>query len=168
MSITKNVPLNWYSSMKKKIEKDSDNFWHRKLTLKVRNWHFSIAWFRLDVDLIKFFFYEKVLFFTQLSYHLMCRVLKKSYMLSNTHVTLLKITLSFFCSQLEISEDDLLDLRYIKLIEKVTLWIPLFLRQKRKLTPDGEEGPNVIWQINTNWRKGKMQKATKYFVAIIV
>ena len=36
----------------KKIEKDSDNFWHRKLTLKVRNWHFSIAWFRADVDLI--------------------------------------------------------------------------------------------------------------------
>ena len=28
------------------------------------------------------FFYEKVLFFTQLSYHLLCRLLKKSYMLS--------------------------------------------------------------------------------------
>ena len=26
----------WYSSMKKKIEKDSVNFWHRKVTLKVR------------------------------------------------------------------------------------------------------------------------------------
>ena len=26
MSITKNVLLNWYSSMKKKIEKDSDDF----------------------------------------------------------------------------------------------------------------------------------------------
>ena len=26
MSITENIPLNWYSSMKK--EKDSDNFWH--------------------------------------------------------------------------------------------------------------------------------------------
>ena len=36
MSITKNVLLNWYSSMKKKIEKDSDNFWYRKLTLKVK------------------------------------------------------------------------------------------------------------------------------------
>ena len=24
----------------KKIEKDSDNFWHRKLTLKVKFWHF--------------------------------------------------------------------------------------------------------------------------------
>ena len=35
MSITKNELLNWYSSMKKKIEKDSDNFWYRKLTLKV-------------------------------------------------------------------------------------------------------------------------------------
>ena len=36
MSITENVLLNWYSSMKKKIEKDSDNLWHRKLTLNVR------------------------------------------------------------------------------------------------------------------------------------
>ena len=35
MLITKNVLLNWYSSMKKKNEKDSDNFWYRKLTLKV-------------------------------------------------------------------------------------------------------------------------------------
>ena len=43
MSITKNVVLNWYSSMKTKIEKDSDNFWHRKLTLKVKFWHFLIA-----------------------------------------------------------------------------------------------------------------------------
>ena len=39
MSMRKNVLLNWYSSMKKKnwkIEKDSDNFWYRKLTLKVK------------------------------------------------------------------------------------------------------------------------------------
>ena len=42
----------------KKVGKD---FGHRKLTLKVRNWHFSIAWFRADVDLTNFF-YEKVLF----------------------------------------------------------------------------------------------------------
>ena len=37
----------------KKIEKDSDNFWHTKFTLKVRNWHFSIAWFRAHDDLTK-------------------------------------------------------------------------------------------------------------------
>ena len=61
----------------KKIEKDSDNFWHRKLTLKVRNWQFSITWFRAGVDLPKNFFHEKVLFFTQLSYHLMRKLLKK-------------------------------------------------------------------------------------------
>ena len=36
-----------------------------------------IAWFRADVDLPKNLFYEKVLFFTQLSYHLMCKLLKK-------------------------------------------------------------------------------------------
>ena len=71
----------------KKIEKDSDNFWHRKLTLKVRNCHLSIAWFRAEVDLTKNLFYEKALFFTQLSYHLMCRLLKKSYMLSNIHIS---------------------------------------------------------------------------------
>ena len=39
MSITKNVLLNWYPSMKKN-EKDSDDIWHRKLTLKVKFWHF--------------------------------------------------------------------------------------------------------------------------------
>ena len=32
----------------KGIEKDYDNFWHRKLFLKVRNWLFSMAWFRVD------------------------------------------------------------------------------------------------------------------------
>ena len=37
----------------KKIEKDSDNFWHGKLTLKVRNWQFSITWFKAGVDLPK-------------------------------------------------------------------------------------------------------------------
>ena len=28
---------------KKKVEKDSDDFWHRKLTLKVKFWHFLTA-----------------------------------------------------------------------------------------------------------------------------
>ena len=46
----------------KKIEKDSDNFWHRKLTLKVRNWHFLIAWFRADVDLTKTFLWKSAIF----------------------------------------------------------------------------------------------------------
>ena len=70
----------------KKIEKDSDNFWRRKLTLKVRNWQFLITWFRAGVDLPKKFSYGKVLFFTQLSYHLMCKMLKKSYTLSSVHI----------------------------------------------------------------------------------
>ena len=30
------VLLDWYSSTEKTIEKDSDDFWHRKLTLKVK------------------------------------------------------------------------------------------------------------------------------------
>ena len=29
MSITKNMLLNWYSAMKKKVEKDSNDFWHK-------------------------------------------------------------------------------------------------------------------------------------------
>ena len=37
MSKTKNVPLNWYYLIKKNNEKDLDDFWHRKLTLKARN-----------------------------------------------------------------------------------------------------------------------------------
>ena len=32
----RHVLLNWYFSMNKKIEKDSDNFWYRKLTLKFK------------------------------------------------------------------------------------------------------------------------------------
>ena len=43
MSITKHMLLNWYSSMKKKIEKDSDDFLHWKLTLNVKFWHFLTA-----------------------------------------------------------------------------------------------------------------------------
>ena len=60
------------------IEKDSDNFWRKKLTLKVRNCHFLIAWFRAEVDLTKNLFYEKVLFFTKLTSHFMSKLLKKS------------------------------------------------------------------------------------------
>ena len=40
ISITKNVLLNSYSSMKKN-QKDLDSFWHRKLTLKSWDWNFS-------------------------------------------------------------------------------------------------------------------------------
>ena len=56
--------LNWYFLLKKN-QKDSDNFWHRKLTLKVRNQHFLIDWFRTYVDLrnpISFFFMKKCYF----------------------------------------------------------------------------------------------------------
>ena len=68
--------------------KDSDNFWHRKLTLKVRNQDFSIVTCQTYVDLPKKFFYGKVLFFTQLSCHLMRKLLKKSWMVSNAYILL--------------------------------------------------------------------------------
>ena len=41
MSITKKVRLTWYSM--EKNENDSDDFWHRKLTLKVKFWYFLTA-----------------------------------------------------------------------------------------------------------------------------
>ena len=49
MSIKENMPLNWYSSVKKEIAKDSDNFRHRKLTLKVSNQHFTLKLLRMYV-----------------------------------------------------------------------------------------------------------------------
>ena len=39
MLFTKKVCLNWYSSKNFSL-KDLDDFWHRKFTLKVQNWHF--------------------------------------------------------------------------------------------------------------------------------
>ena len=48
---------------------NSDNFWHRKLTLNVRNQDILIAEFRTYVDLPKSISYEKLLLTTQLSYH---------------------------------------------------------------------------------------------------
>ena len=75
-------------------EKKMKNIW---IIFDIENWLwklenglFSIAWFRADVDLPKKFFYEKVLFFTQLSYHLMCKLLKKSYMLSSMYGSISK------------------------------------------------------------------------------
>ena len=44
--------------IEKKNWKDSNNFWHRKLTLKVRNWQFLMAWFRTYVDLPKKCYYH--------------------------------------------------------------------------------------------------------------
>ena len=52
MLLPKNVPLKWYFSIKKNL-KDVDNYWPKKLTLKVINWHFSISWFRTYIDLPK-------------------------------------------------------------------------------------------------------------------
>ena len=42
MSITTNMLLHWYSSIKK-IQKDSDDFWNWKLTLKVKFCYFLTA-----------------------------------------------------------------------------------------------------------------------------
>ena len=93
MSTTKNLPLNWYSSMKKKIEKDSDNFWRGKLTLNVRNWQFLITWLRAGVDLPENFCYEKVLFSTQLGkLPFDAEVAEISWMVSTLHVCTMYIT----------------------------------------------------------------------------
>ena len=50
MSITKSVPLKSYSSMNF-FYKDSNIFWHRKLTLKVRIWPFFITFVQLSARL---------------------------------------------------------------------------------------------------------------------
>ena len=60
MSISKKHAPKMILSNEKKKWKDSDNFWHRKLTLKVINWHFSIAWFRTYVDLSKSAIYHSI------------------------------------------------------------------------------------------------------------
>ena len=77
MSTTNNVPLNWYSSMKKKLRKiriifDIENLlWKSEIVI--------FWWLDLERMLIcQFFFYEKVLFSTQLSSHLIRKLLKKS------------------------------------------------------------------------------------------
>ena len=57
ISITKNVPLKWYYSTK-----NSNDFWCRKLTLKVRNWHLLSADFGVLVRDMK-----KGVIFDQLS-----------------------------------------------------------------------------------------------------
>ena len=77
MSITNIVHRKLIFFNEKKNEKYSDNLGQKKLTLNVRNWHFSIDGFRADVDLRKKD-YEKVLFFTQLCYHLMQKLMKNS------------------------------------------------------------------------------------------
>ena len=43
ISITKDVLLNSYSPMKKKIQKDSDDFWNKKFTLKLNLALFGIS-----------------------------------------------------------------------------------------------------------------------------
>ena len=50
---TKNVPLNWYSSTNFFFQKDSDDFWHWKLALKIRFWHFLTAIFGHLTSLMK-------------------------------------------------------------------------------------------------------------------
>ena len=55
MSLTKNVLLNWYSSMKKKMRKMRMIFWHKKFTLKVKFWHFGTAYYtNLQNSIISF------------------------------------------------------------------------------------------------------------------
>ena len=85
MSTTKTMPLNWYSSMKKKLRKI-------QIIFDIKNWLWKseIGIFQsLDLErtlIYHFFpFYEKVLFSTPLSYHLMRKLLKNIQMLSSIH-----------------------------------------------------------------------------------
>ena len=53
MYFTKNVVINWYFSMKFIFQKDSNVFWHRKLTLNVQISWFSTPMCHLSVTNIK-------------------------------------------------------------------------------------------------------------------
>ena len=57
----KNVLLNSYSSMKKN-QKDSNDFWHRKLTLKVRFRHFLTTPVNICESQINFFIFILLIF----------------------------------------------------------------------------------------------------------
>ena len=78
-----------------------------------------IAWFRAGVDLPENSFYEKVLFFTQLSYHLMCKLLKESYMLSITYVLGI-YTFEFRAANAALAA---LNIRYDKWYDPIIFWV---------------------------------------------
>ena len=54
MSVSKSVHLKSYSSMNRKFQKDSDDFWHWRLTLKVRLLSFLTPFTQLTAKLINF------------------------------------------------------------------------------------------------------------------
>ena len=88
MSITTKMPLNWYSSMK--------NFFRKiRIIFDIENWLwkseiriFQSPPAKRTLICQNFFFFEKVPFSIQLSYHLMRKLLKKSWMVSNRYLLL--------------------------------------------------------------------------------
>ena len=62
---------------------NSDIFWHRKVTLKVRNWHFLSADFGVLVGLMMTWFSEEMLISNICIRGLMCSAIKKSWKVSN-------------------------------------------------------------------------------------
>ena len=84
MSTTKNMPLNWYSSMKKK--KATDNFLNRKFTLNVRYWHFLSVDFGVLVGLTMTRFCEEMLISNICIHGFMCSAIKKSLKVSNAYL----------------------------------------------------------------------------------
>ena len=64
------------------FQKDSDNFWHRKVTLKVRNWHF----FGGLVGLTTNWFNEEMLISNTCMHDFMCSAIKKSWKVSNIYL----------------------------------------------------------------------------------
>jgi len=104
MSITTKMPLNWYSSMKKKIREiriifDIEN-WLWKSEIRI----FQSPPAKRTLIGPKFFFYEKVPFSTQLCYHLMRKLLKKSWMVSTIYQALMETAIllheDYFCATL--------------------------------------------------------------------
>ena len=94
------------------------------MTLKVRNWLFSIAWFRVGDDLTKYFFYEKVLFFNQLSSHLMRKLFKK---ILNVIYYLLTKAIDCYCQIALVNFTDIL--WWTLFLRSISNWIRSYLWQ---------------------------------------
>ena len=99
MLFTKKVRLNWYSSLIF-FHKDSDDFWYRKFTLKVQNWHFLTNRHQMKTQNLVISFDYSWFLAKNLAYA-ECRIMKFHYRnSSNSHFkfwqTMMKLKIEVF------------------------------------------------------------------------
>ena len=101
------------------FQKYSDNFWHRKVTLKVRNWHFLSVVFGVLVGLMAKWFSEEMLNSNVWMHGFMFSTIKKSWKVS----TLLNIDrFSFFATETVLGQHPLSVFDQEQLIS-VVIWL---------------------------------------------